>query len=114
MMFGYKIGAAALAAALVCVALPVAAEEPGPDLTLSSVALNVADLARSERYYAKVLGFERVGQYPPEGEPLELFLGRPGGGGGAGSAGPMGSSDTTRASCSSSASSRALTAAGAK
>ncbi|MDX1383049.1 MAG: VOC family protein [Thermoanaerobaculia bacterium] len=65
--------AAALVAALAAIALPVAAE--GPTNRLGAVALNVADLERSERFYEEVLDFERVGVYPPGADdPLELFL----------------------------------------
>jgi len=66
------------------IAIPVAAEN-GPELSIGSVALNVAEFERSEKFYADVLGFVRVGTYPPagQGDPIEVFLGRPGGSGGA-------------------------------
>ena len=43
-----------------------------------------ADFARSEKFYADVLGFKRVGTYPPDGkQPIEVFLARPGASAGA-------------------------------
>ena len=57
----------------------VQAQAPAPsDLTLSSVALNVADLASSEKFYIDVLGLERSFRYPPDGKLLEVGLSRPG------------------------------------
>jgi catechol 2,3-dioxygenase-like lactoylglutathione lyase family enzyme len=59
--------------------LPLQAQErTTPDLTLSGVALNVADLARSEQFYIDVLGLERTFRYPAEGKLLEVGLSRPG------------------------------------
>ena len=76
-MSGIKIGSAVLVASLLSgFALPAVAEGPAPELTLGSVALNVADLARAEKYYAEVFGFKKSGQYPPEGKAIELFLSR--------------------------------------
>ena len=65
-------------------AMPIAAEN-GPELSIGSVALNVAEFERSEKFYADVLGFIRSGTYPPagQGEPIEVFLQRPGSSGGA-------------------------------
>jgi catechol 2,3-dioxygenase-like lactoylglutathione lyase family enzyme len=48
------------------------------DLTLSAVALNVSDLARSEKFYIDLLGLERTFRYPPDGKLLEVGLSRPG------------------------------------
>ena len=48
-----------------------------PDVTLSAVALNVSDLARSEKFYIDVLGLERTFRYPAEGKLLEVGLSRP-------------------------------------
>ena len=60
-------------------AAAVQAQAPAPsDLTLSSVALNVADLARSEKFYIDVLGLERTFRYPADGKLLEVGLSRPG------------------------------------
>ena len=47
------------------------------------MAINVADLERSEKYYADVLGFTRAWQYPPDSDdPIEIGLVAPGGGAG--------------------------------
>ena len=51
------------------------------DLSFSGVALNVADLARSEEFYTEVLGLERIMRIPAEGKLLEVILahaGQPG------------------------------------
>ena len=46
------------------------------------VAINVADLERSEKYYGEVLGFKRAWTYPADGEnPIEIGLAAPGGAG---------------------------------
>ena len=53
------------------------------DAALAQVAINVADLSRSETYYRDVLGFTRVWQYPPDSAaPIEIGLAAPGGGAG--------------------------------
>jgi catechol 2,3-dioxygenase-like lactoylglutathione lyase family enzyme len=60
---------------------PIAALAQAPaasDVTLSGVALNVADLARSEKFYMDVLGLERTFRYPADGKLLEVGLSRPG------------------------------------
>ena len=49
-----------------------------PDITMSAVALNVSDLARSEKFYIDVLGLERTFRYPADGKLLEVGLSRPG------------------------------------
>ena len=60
-----------------------AADDDKMDAALAHVAINVADLDRSEKYYRDVLGFARVWQYPPESDdPLEIGLAAPGGGAG--------------------------------
>ena len=47
------------------------------------MAINVADLDRSEKYYRDVHGFTRTWQYPPDSEnPIEIGLAAPGGGAG--------------------------------
>ena len=51
---------------------------PASDITLSAVALNVSDLARSEKFYIDVLGLERTFRYPADGKLLEVGLSRPG------------------------------------
>jgi catechol 2,3-dioxygenase-like lactoylglutathione lyase family enzyme len=48
------------------------------DVSLTAVALNVSDLARSEKFYIDVLGLERTFRYPAEGNLLEVGLSRPG------------------------------------
>ena len=55
-----------------------------PDISFSATALNVADLARSEKFYSEVFGLERTFQFPQEGDPIEIGLGRPGQAGGMG------------------------------
>jgi catechol 2,3-dioxygenase-like lactoylglutathione lyase family enzyme len=58
---------------------PVSAQPSATnDVTLSAVALNVADLARSEKFYIDVLGLERTFRYPADGKLLEVGLSRPG------------------------------------
>ena len=47
-------------AMFVCVAAPLAAGDEKSDAVLGQVALNVADLARAEKYYGEVLGFKRA------------------------------------------------------
>lgn len=67
----------------VCLAAPLAAEDQKSDAELGLVAINVADLERSEKYYADVLGFTRAWQYPPDSDnPIEIGLVAPGGGAG--------------------------------
>ncbi|MXY53786.1 MAG: VOC family protein, partial [Gammaproteobacteria bacterium] len=71
------VGAMALATA------PLVAEGEASDAALAHVALNVADIGRSEEYYGAVLGFTRIWQYPPDSEtPIEIGLAAPGGGAG--------------------------------
>ena len=48
------------------------------DITLSAVALNVSDLAQSEKFYIDLLGLERTFRYPADGKLLEVGLSRPG------------------------------------
>jgi catechol 2,3-dioxygenase-like lactoylglutathione lyase family enzyme len=52
--------------------------QDAPDVTLTAVALNVSDLARSEAFYIDLLGLERTFRYPAEGKLLEVGLSRPG------------------------------------
>ena len=76
------------AAALAFSTSPLGADDAKPDegksdAALAQVAINVANLDRSERYYRDVLGFTRVWQYPPDSEaPIEIGLAAPGGGAG--------------------------------
>ncbi|MYF96967.1 MAG: VOC family protein [Holophagales bacterium] len=70
-------------AASLCVCVPVMAGDEKSDASLGLVAINVADLERSERFYAEVLGFTRAWQYPPDSDdPIEIGLVAPGGGAG--------------------------------
>ena len=70
-------------AALAFATASLAANDEKSDAALAHVAINVADLGRSEKYYRDVLGFARVWQYPPDSEtPIELGLAAPGGGAG--------------------------------
>jgi catechol 2,3-dioxygenase-like lactoylglutathione lyase family enzyme len=65
--------------ALALSALAASAQaHPPSDVTLSAVALNVADLGRSEKFYIDVLGLERTFRYPADGKLLEVGLSRPG------------------------------------
>ena len=50
---------------------------PPSEISFGSVALNVADIPRAEKFYSEVFGLVRTFQYPPEGEPIEIGLGRP-------------------------------------
>lgn len=56
---------AAVAVAIVA----LAAEHESSDAALAQVAINVADLERSEKYYCDVLGFKR----DPDGYEIELY-----------------------------------------
>jgi len=48
------------------------------EISLGSVALNVADIARAEKFYSEVFGLERTFQFPPDGNNLiEIGLGHP-------------------------------------
>ena len=70
-------------AVLLCVCVPVMAGDEKSDASLGLVAINVADLERSEKFYAEVLGFTRAWQYPPDSDdPIEIGLVAPGGGAG--------------------------------
>ena len=44
------------------------------------VGINVADVARAEKFYTEVFGLRRTFQFPPQGEPMEVGLSLPGGG----------------------------------
>ena len=57
---------------------------PASEISFSSVALNVADIPRAEKFYTEVFGMVRTFQYPPEGEPIEIGLGLAGQPGGMG------------------------------
>ena len=70
-------------AALAFATASLAANDEKSDASLAQVAINVADLGRSEKYYRDVLGFTRVWQYPPDSEtPIEVGLAAPAGGAG--------------------------------
>ncbi len=76
-----RLGRALAVGALALTAAPLAAEEESAeeaksDAALAQVAINVADLDRSEKYYGEVLGFVRVWQYPADAEtPMPLATG---------------------------------------
>ena len=55
-----------------------------PEITMGSVALNVEDIARSEKFYNEVFGLERTFEFESQGSLIEIGLGRPGRGGGMG------------------------------
>jgi len=70
-------------AGLALATVALAADDEASDAALAQVAINVADLERSEKYYLDVLGFKRAWQYPPDSaEPIEIGLVAPGGGAG--------------------------------
>lgn len=70
-------------AALAIAMVALAAESENSDAALAQVAINVADLERSEKYYRDALGFKRVWQYPADSAtPIEIGLSAPGGGAG--------------------------------
>jgi catechol 2,3-dioxygenase-like lactoylglutathione lyase family enzyme len=78
-----------LTAVLVVVALSVSAvaaeaqsadASSEPEITMSSVALNVTDIATSEKFYNEVFGLERTFEFESQGNLIEIGLGRPGGG----------------------------------
>ncbi len=81
----------ALTAVLVGVALSISAvaaeaqsssDAPtAPEITMSSVALNVTDIATSEKFYNEVFGLERNFEFELEGNLIEIGMGKPGGGG---------------------------------
>jgi catechol 2,3-dioxygenase-like lactoylglutathione lyase family enzyme len=50
------------------------------EISLMGTGINVADLDRAEKFYSEVFEMKRTFQYPPEGKPLEIGLGRAGGG----------------------------------
>jgi lactoylglutathione lyase len=80
MMFRPTLSVVVLVASLsgVSAATAVAQAATPADITLSAVALNVSDLARSEKFYIDVLGLERTFRYPADGKLLEVGLSRPG------------------------------------
>ena len=78
-----RILQAVAVAALALGATSFAADDAKSDAALGQVAINVADLDRSEKYYRDVLGFTRAWQYPPDSDaPIEIGLVAPGGGAG--------------------------------
>ena len=50
------------------------------DVQLMGVGFNVANLEASEQFYRALFGLTRTFRFPPEGDLLEIGLGRPGGG----------------------------------
>ena len=52
-----------------------------PEISMGSVALNVEDIARSEKFYNEVFGLERLFEIESQGSLIEIGLGRPAGGG---------------------------------
>jgi len=80
MMLRQTVFAVVLLASLLGITASAAsAQAPAAsDITLSAVALNVSDLARSEKFYIDVLGLERTFRYPADGKLLEVGLSRPG------------------------------------
>ena len=77
--------AAALVVILAVFAAPAAeaqasGEPPSMDIGFLGVGINVADLARAEKFYTTVFGLQRTFQFPPDGDPIEVGLARPGGG----------------------------------
>ena len=54
--------------------------KPQMSVRLSAAGINVADIARAEKFYSEVFRLERTFQYQPQGDPIEIELGRPGGG----------------------------------
>jgi len=74
-----KLVAALIGFAVAGSASTAAAQDgaPASEISFSSVALNVADIPRAEKFYTEVFGLVRTFQFPPEGEPIEIGLGRP-------------------------------------
>ena len=77
---------AAFIGVLVAISAPVveaqsSADAPSMAITFGSVGINVADIAQAEKFYTDVFGLVRTFQFPPEGDPIEVGLGRPEGGG---------------------------------
>ena len=69
--------------AVLCSAVAAEAQSPpAAGLSFSGVGINVADLARSEKFYTEVFGLTRVMRFPPEGKLLEVILSGPGQAGG--------------------------------
>jgi catechol 2,3-dioxygenase-like lactoylglutathione lyase family enzyme len=56
------------------------ADKPSMEIGFMGVGINVADVARAEKFYTEVFGLVRTFQFPPEGTPMEVGLARPGGG----------------------------------
>lgn len=75
----YRIlkAAAASAAFIVCVGAALADDDVS-EMSLTGVGVNVADLARAEKFYIEVFGMERVFRYPAEGKLMEVGLSLPG------------------------------------
>ena len=74
---------AGIAVAIVCLTGAPSAVADGhestPSARLGAVGVNVADLARAEKFYKEVFELERVFQFPPEGDNIiELGLTRAG------------------------------------
>ena len=73
-----SVSFAAVLAALVIGGPAAPARAQTGEISLGRVALNVADIARAERFYTEVFGLVRTFQFPPDGDdPIEIGLGRP-------------------------------------
>ena len=80
-----SLTAVIVGAALTISAVAAEAQSSGdaptaPEITMSSVALNVTDIERSEKFYNEVFGLERTFEFESQGSLIEIGLGRPGGG----------------------------------
>jgi catechol-2,3-dioxygenase len=77
-----SLTAVLVGAALSLSVVPAAAQSgdtpTAPEISMGSVALNVEDIARSEKFYNEVFGLERTFEFASEGNLIEIGLGRPG------------------------------------
>ena len=80
----FSLSAVLVALALSLSVLPAEAQSgdapTAPEITMGGVALNVEDIARSEKFYNEVFGLERNFEIESQGSLIEIGLGRPGGG----------------------------------
>ncbi len=72
---GFMVGLSAVTAEA-----QASADKPPMEIGFLGVGINVADVARAEKFYTEVFGLERTFQFPPDGEPMEVGLSLPGGG----------------------------------
>ena len=78
-----SLATALVGLAVLVLGVPAQAQSPpAAGLSFSGVGINVADLARSEKFYTEVFGLTRIMRFPPEGELLEVILSGPGQAGG--------------------------------